>query len=44
MAVEILNPEMAAGLLDEFEPVPEQACIAAKALGPDVLAGPFMEP
>ena len=44
MAVEILNPEMAAGLLDKFEFIPQQACIAAKALGPNVLARPFMEP
>ena len=44
MAVKILNPKMAACLLDEFEFGPQQACVAAKALGPDALARPFMEP
>jgi hypothetical protein len=31
VAVEILNPEMAAGLLDKFEFIPQQASIASKA-------------
>ncbi len=44
MAVEILNPEMAASLLNKFEFIPQQARIAAKALGPNVLVRPFMEP
>ena len=32
MAVEILNPEMAAGLPEKFEFIPQQARIAAKAV------------
>ena len=44
MAVKILNPEMAAGFLDEFEPLPQQARVAAEALSPDALARPFIEP
>jgi hypothetical protein len=38
MAVEILNPKMAAGFLDELKPVSQHACVATKALGPDALA------
>ena len=44
MAVEILNPKMAAHLCDEFKLVPQQICVAAKALGPDALARPFIKP
>ena len=44
MAVEILNPKMAAHFSDEFELVPQQLCVAAKALGPDALARPFIKP